>query len=103
MALVRRASRPSAHCSTAKSEVAVDQVSFAVNRASFKITSASCLALALSGWMMLARRGVPSQIRLGARREPSAGDLAHAWLEYQGRCVIGSNELDAVIPFPNAS
>ncbi len=47
----------------------------------------SCLPRALALWWLLRRRGIPADLRIGARR--AAGRLeAHAWVEHDGQ-VLG--------------
>lgn len=100
MELIQRTARSSPRIALQEMD-AVRRVSCAVERASARVPSASCLARAISGWVMLARRGIPSQIRLGILRDPKPGDLAHAWLEYRGECIVGSTQTSPVIPFSN--
>jgi hypothetical protein len=51
----------------------------------------TCLSRALTGWVMLRRRGVPSVVKLGARRVDDHVRM-HAWLEVSGTPVIGHEE-----------
>ncbi len=53
---------------------------------------ATCLATALAGGRMLARRGVSSTLYLGLTREPAAGQPlgAHAWLRSGPVIVAGA-------------
>jgi hypothetical protein len=49
----------------------------------------NCLAQALAGQVMLARRGVGSTLHLGVAREQSGGLEAHAWLTVANVLVTG--------------
>ena len=54
----------------------------------------SCLRRALVLQRMLSRRGIPTQLRIGARKEPS-GLAAHAWLEFAGQPVGEPDDVTA--------
>jgi hypothetical protein len=51
-----------------------------------------CLTRALAGQLMLARSGIPSELRLGLGRGERGELHGHAWLESGGRIVIGGGE-----------
>jgi hypothetical protein len=53
---------------------------------------ASCLVQALSGRAMLARRGIPCTIFLGAAGDSAGGLQAHAWLKCGAVFVVGQPE-----------
>jgi hypothetical protein len=72
------------------SEVA--QVAPIVVSAARYVPRATCLAQALTAQIMLARRGAPSEIKFGVRTTHEAGFEAHAWLESEGRILIGGSE-----------
>lgn len=46
----------------------------------------SCLERSLALWWLLARRGIVSQLRIGARKDGSKFE-AHAWVERNGAAV----------------
>ena len=49
-----------------------------------------CLPQAVAVRAMLARRGLPARLVIGVRRTAAAGPLeAHAWVESDGRVVVG--------------
>lgn len=50
---------------------------------------AVCLPQALAARVMLARRGIPSTLCLGVRRDDRGALLAHAWVEVGGTTVLG--------------
>lgn len=52
---------------------------------------ASCLRQALVLWFLLARRGVPARLRIGATRGDD-GLRAHAWVELGERVLIGGDQ-----------
>ena len=61
----------------------------AVNR----ILRGDCLPIALATELMLRRYGYPAELKIGAGRDREAGFIAHAWVESEGRVVIGDFEL----------
>ena len=53
----------------------------------------TCLVQALAAHAMLRRRGYASELRIGvAGKDPAGGIQAHAWVECEGRVVIGGIE-----------
>lgn len=64
-------------------------VGLAVRRASRLVPGATCLPRALATRVMLERRGIPNALRFGVAKS-AAGELeAHAWIEVDGRVVVG--------------
>ncbi len=60
----------------------------------------NCLVQALTGQLMLARRGYASQLQIGAARKE--GEFkAHAWVECEGQIVIGAAGVSQYTPFPS--
>jgi Transglutaminase-like superfamily len=61
-----------------------------------------CLARALTTQLLLTRQGYAPDLRIGVAKA-ATGDLeAHAWIEYEGRVVIGHlKDLSRYIPFPS--
>jgi len=49
---------------------------------------ANCLKQSLLLWWLLARRGIPSELKLGTQKIPQETFSAHAWVEYNGE-VLG--------------
>jgi hypothetical protein len=75
--------------SSPQTDVDVDAVARAVSRAARRVPRATCLTQAIATSVMLGRRGVPATVRFGAARNPQGRFIAHAWVECQGRIVIG--------------
>lgn len=66
-----------------------DQVRWAMLHAQRVIPQATCLPQALAAEALLTRGGLPAQLQIGVRKT-SAGTLAaHAWVESDGRIVVG--------------
>lgn len=50
-----------------------------------------CLPRALAASAILSRRGIRSQLAIGARRDTGPVEL-HAWLTLSGTCIVGREE-----------
>ena len=60
-----------------------------------------CLPQAIVLHILYRRRGIESDLRIGAKREASGKIQAHAWVEREGRVDIGMlRDLRAYQPFP---
>jgi hypothetical protein len=76
-----------------------ESVVWAVETAGRRITpAATCLTLALTAQVLLLRRGYPAILHIGAVKVDGEQFLAHAWLESQGKIVIGGYELERYTP-----
>ena len=84
-------------------QVTVDKVVWAVAVASrYMPGGAKCLARALATQVLLGRRGYQAQLRIGVAKNEKGQLEAHAWLESQGRIVIGGlKDLARYTPLPN--
>ncbi|HVL30522.1 MAG TPA: lasso peptide biosynthesis B2 protein [Sphingomicrobium sp.] len=70
----------------------IDRVAFAIPRAAARVPwRATCLVQALAAQRWLARMGVSSRLKLGARKTSEQAIDAHAWLEAGGRIVVGGD------------
>jgi hypothetical protein len=49
----------------------------------------TCLGMAMAARLLLARRGIASDVRFGVGRDADSTFRAHAWLECRGRVVVG--------------
>ena len=52
----------------------------------------TCLTQALAAQVLLARRGHPALLRIGVARREQEQFQAHAWVESEGKVVIGGSE-----------
>ena len=60
-----------------------------------------CLARALATQHLLALNGYVAHLRIGVTKEASGNLEAHAWVEYQGKVIIGGlQHLSAFTPLP---
>ncbi len=69
------------------------RTSRAVERASRWIPGARCLPQALAAQVLLARTGLTTDLRIGVTRGPEEKLGAHAWVEHQGRVVLGERDI----------
>ena len=58
----------------------------------------NCLVQAVAAEAMLIRAGHPCELRIGAAKNGPRELIAHAWLESEGRVLIGNFELDRYAP-----
>jgi hypothetical protein len=79
---------------------AVDGRAQLVRTAARLVPRASCLTQAMALQVLLGRSGTPSTLRLGVARSEDKRFEAHAWLECDGRVVIGGGQLDRYVPLP---
>lgn len=63
--------------------------------------SANCLVRSLAAQAMLARGGYLSCVRIGVARPDSERFKAHAWLECDGKIIIGGEGTSQYTPLPN--
>jgi hypothetical protein len=75
--------------SEAGDQACMRQVVWAVTVASRYVPAATCLTQALATQILLSRRGHPTSLRIGVGRSEAGEFQAHAWVECQGRVVIG--------------
>lgn len=69
--------------------VSVKTLTWAVRAASRWVPAASCLTQALVAQIMLANRGLPHALHIGVARGERGTFEAHAWIESEGRVVLG--------------
>jgi hypothetical protein len=59
------------------------------------VCKATCLRQSLVVWFLLRRRGLPAELRIGARKVEDRLE-AHAWVESNGLCLDGTRGLAAL-------
>jgi len=61
----------------------------------------NCLPQALVGHRLLGRKGFNVELKIGVLKPPGDQLIAHAWLEYQGRVILGDlRGLEQFAAFP---
>jgi hypothetical protein len=97
--LVHRAVAARAKRSAMTAETSVEQITWAVTAAARRVPGASCLTQALAGTLLLAAAGHEATLRFGVTKDE--GQLrAHAWIESDGRTVLGDPRTDSFVPLP---
>lgn len=76
-------SAPQAHTDYA------ERAARAVTRASRLVPGADSLTQALATLTLMRRRGLAGRLRRGVRRDRCGALLTHAWVEHNGRVIIG--------------
>jgi len=66
-----------------------DQIAYAVTTVSRYIPHATCLTQALAMQALLSHNGYSSQLHIGVAKADGGRLQAHAWVEYDGRVVLG--------------
>ncbi len=64
------------------------EIARSITRASTLVPAATCLVQALAGSWLIRRAGGIAELRFGVAKD-HAGFKAHAWLEGEGRILIG--------------
>jgi hypothetical protein len=64
------------------------QIIRAIEMSSYYMPCSTCLSKAMAGHVLLAKYGYGSNFRIGVARD-NGRLLAHAWLENQGRILVG--------------
>lgn len=70
----------------------LDRMAWSVRRTANMVPMATCLTRAQALQIMLARRGLSTDLILGVARSASKDFLAHAWIEKDGQILIGGSE-----------
>ena len=78
----------------------VERIVWAVGAAAPLVPRATCLVRALAAQALLARRGYPSQLRLGVAGGRGRPFEAHAWIERDGHVLVGGPVDPGYVPFP---
>lgn len=64
-------------------------LAWAVAAAARRVPKASCLTQSLALETLLAQAGQAGELRIGVARKPDGAFEAHAWVEHDGRVLIG--------------
>ena len=76
--------------SQAENEDVTARVIWAVTAAGRFVPASTCLTEALATQVLLSQCGQPACLRIGVAKDEGGRLEAHAWVESQGRIVIGS-------------
>jgi hypothetical protein len=86
------AAAPRPRARPAPAGVSPDRLAWLVRAAARRIPDASCLTRALAARWLLAEASLDSTLRFGHRRDERGEFAAHAWLEHEGRVLVGGDE-----------
>lgn len=74
-------------------QFSIQRIVWAVTVASRYVPKATCLTQALAARVLLARHGhPPTHLRIGVARGEEGRLEGHAWLESQGKVIVGGGE-----------
>jgi transglutaminase superfamily protein len=76
------------------------RTTWAVTVASQYIPKATCLTQALATQVLLARQGYATSLYIGVTKSDRGRLEAHAWIESQGKVVVGESALGRYIRLP---
>ncbi|HEY9644109.1 MAG TPA: lasso peptide biosynthesis B2 protein [Coleofasciculaceae cyanobacterium] len=95
--------RKSSAAAIAANKVAISKIVWAVEISTrYMPGGAKCLARALTTKVLLDRQGDTPDLRIGVTKGANGALEAHAWIEHQGRVVIGNlRDLSQYIPLPS--
>ena len=97
--LTARASGMSVRRSLHADRASTDKVAWAVEVASrHTLGHKTCLNQALATQVLLARRGYPARLHVGAAKGTKGRFQAHAWVESEGKIIIGGSGLESFVP-----
>jgi hypothetical protein len=91
----RRLQTASQHLGRARervTETSPEEIVQAVRLASRYVPRATCLVQALATQVLLGRYGHIGEIHIGVALDPARQFRAHAWVESQGKVLIGGSE-----------
>lgn len=74
------------------SQDAVERIAWAVTVSSRYVPAATCLSQALVTKVLLGRFGHHASVRIGVARSDAGQLQAHAWVETDGKIVVGGSE-----------
>jgi hypothetical protein len=73
----------------APANITGDRIRWAMTHAQRVVPRATCLPQALAAEALLTSSGLPAQLQIGVAKTASGGLYAHAWVESDGRIVVG--------------
>ena len=82
------------------SEFTVEELAWAVSAAARRVPRSTCLTQALALESLLRREAYDASLRLGVAKTPEGALEAHAWLESDGRVVIGGPRSARFVSLP---
>ena len=81
-----------------KERLSIEQLAWSVGAVSQCVPKATCLVQALVTQVLLLREGLPATLRIGVAKEGKGELQAHAWVESEGRVIIGETKIVEYTP-----
>jgi len=78
--------------------LSIERIAWAVERVSRYVPAATCLTQALAAQVLLRYQGYSPRLHIGVARGPGEPLVAHAWVESEGRVVVGGGRLQRYTP-----
>ena len=101
-AIVRRVSRLSRGAPIADgARRDAELITWAVRAASRLVPMATCLTQAVAAQLLLVRSGHAPEICVGVARDAAGAFRAHAWLELEGKVILGGEGVTAFSRLPS--
>lgn len=75
-----------------------EQIRWAVATAAAYVPGGTCLVQAMAGSLLCRRAGIAADVCIGVGHDPERGFEAHAWLESDGRILLGEDESERFTP-----
>ena len=75
-----------------------EQITMAVDRASRFVPGWTCLVSAIAAHQILLENGWPAVVRLGVLNARDSAIKAHAWVECDGRILVGASGAVGYVP-----
>jgi hypothetical protein len=89
-------SRPNPHCRSLG--IPAERAAWCIQSASRWVWRTTCLVQAYALQWVLARHGILVQVRIGVKRATSGKMEAHAWVESEGKVLLGDHDLESFQP-----
>jgi hypothetical protein len=86
------AAAPRPRARPAHAGVSPDRMAWLVRAGARRVPDASCLTRALATRWLLAEASLASTLHFGHRRDERGTFAAHAWLEHEGRVLVGGEQ-----------
>lgn len=89
------------HARQGANSIPPEQIAWAVLAASNRLPGTrSCLTRALTAQVLLRRSGYTPELKIGVHRPEGAPLKAHAWVELDGKVILGEMNKDTFTPLP---
>ncbi len=78
-----------------------ERLAWAIGACSAFVPRSTCLVKAIAGQWLLRHEGYATMVRIGVSKRADGGFLAHAWLEHDGKVLIGAAERARFVALPD--